>query len=87
MRKLGRALEFKPMGNPTERRTCKKCGRPREEVGQMSWTGQCFDCAEAAVKENIAGLATMSGEPLRRWRRGMVASVGGVLLDEVHPGG
>jgi hypothetical protein len=26
----------------------------------------------------------MSGYPLERWRRGMAASVGGVLLDDVQ---
>jgi len=31
--------------------------------------------------DNITGMATMSGPPLQRWRRGMAASVGAVLLD------
>jgi hypothetical protein len=36
------------------------------------------------VAENVAGLATMSGAPKERWRRGMAACVGGVLLDDAR---
>jgi hypothetical protein len=31
--------------------------------------------------DNIVGLAGMTGAPLQRWRAGMAASVGAVLLD------
>lgn len=42
-----------------------------------------MDCAKTAVTENIDGLATHSGFAMARWRRGMAASVGAVLLDDV----
>lgn len=50
----------------------------------MSWSRLCQNCALDAVTENVVGLATMSGLPLERWRRGMAASVGGVLLDDLE---
>jgi hypothetical protein len=34
------------------------------------------------LSENIIGLAEHKGPALDRWRRGMVACAGGVLLDE-----
>jgi hypothetical protein len=37
------------------------------------------------VRENVDGLYYMRGEPLQRWRRGMVRVVGGILLDDLPP--
>ena len=66
------------------RTTCQSCGRHKEECGPISWAGLCMDCAKARLTENIVGIATMSGEPAKRWRRSMAASVGAVLLDDVQ---
>jgi hypothetical protein len=64
---------------------CKGCGKHRDEVGTLSWTGLCTPCAVARVSENVDGLYYMRGEPLQRWRRGMARVVGGVLLDDIEP--
>lgn len=64
---------------------CKGCGKHRDEVGTLSWTGLCTPCATERVAENVAGLYYMEGEPLQRWRRGMARCVGGVLVDDALP--
>lgn len=69
------------------RRTCRRCGKRDTEVGAISWRGLCVGCATTAVAENVIGLHTKTGVPLRRWRRGMAASVGAVLLDDIAPSG
>ena len=67
------------------------CGKHASEVGPISWNGLCLACSTAHVAENVIGLANHQGAPLRRWRLGMAASIGAVLLDEpptdVHTGG
>jgi hypothetical protein len=68
------------MPDPT-RASCKRCHRHRDTVGGISWSGLCIDCAKARVGENVEGLMLMRGEPLQRWRRGMIACAGGVMLD------
>lgn len=69
---------------PDRRRArCKDCGRHRDTVGLLSWTGLCGDCGKVRLEENVDGLHTFSGEPLLRWRRGLAASVGAVLIDEL----
>ena len=73
------------MPKPTYR-FCRECGRDRAEVGLLSHTRLCGECAGMKLRENIDGLHTMSGEALLRWRRGMVACAGGVLLDEAREG-
>lgn len=62
---------------------CKSCDKHRDEVGTLSWTGLCTPCAIARVAENVDGLYYMRGEPLQRWRRGMVRVAGGILLDDL----
>jgi len=62
---------------------CKGCGRTRDVCGTLSHTRLCADCAESRVTENVIGLHTMSGPAVVRWRRGMAAAVGGVLVDDV----
>lgn len=63
-------------------RHCRYCGRPRELFGRLSAIGLCPDCGDAAMQENVDGLRAHAGEPFRRWRAGMAASVGAVLPDE-----
>ncbi len=48
----------------------------------MSWTGQCIECAQARLAENITGLRLHYGEPLRRWRHGVIRAAGGIIPDE-----
>lgn len=49
----------------------------------MSWAKLCGQCGAFNLAENLYGLMTRSGEPWRKWRRAMAASVGGVLVDDV----
>lgn len=65
-------------------RNCRLCGRHADEAGLMSWTRLCGDCARVRLHENIDGLHTHSGPALDRWRRGMAAAVGGVLVDDLE---
>lgn len=65
---------------------CKGCGKHRDEVGILSWTGLCTPCAVARVAANVDGLYNRTGEPLQRWRRGMARGVGAVLLDDLPSG-
>lgn len=67
------------------RKWCKVCGKHASEVGPLSWTGLCEKDSAARLTENIVGLHTMSGPPVLRWRRGMAASVGAVLTEDVPP--
>jgi len=64
---------------------CKDCRRHRDQVGELSWTGLCTECFTRRFYENNIGLHTMTGPAVARWRRGMAASVGAVLLDDLGP--
>jgi hypothetical protein len=68
------------------RRRCQRCGKTAEEVGPISWRGLCVEDAKRAVAENVVGLATMTNPARDRWRRGVAASVGAVILDDLHEG-
>jgi hypothetical protein len=63
-------------------KTCRECGRHTDEAGPLSHTRLCEVCSYNLLTENVIGLATRSGPALARWRRGMAASVGAVLLDD-----
>ena len=65
------------------RTTCKSCGKHRDEVGPLSWTGLCGACGPAVFEQHNDQLHTHSGPWFTHWRRAMAASVGGVLLDDV----
>jgi hypothetical protein len=58
----------------------------------MSWTGKCGDCGQAALHENIYGLANLTNQTYdapngrmvrERWRRGIAAGIG-IRLDEAQ---
>lgn len=65
-------------------KTCKVCERHADECGPLSWTRQCGDCGTSALVENIEGIHRHTGPAFRRWRHGIAASVGAVLLDELE---
>lgn len=69
-----------PRKNP--RVCCKRCGRHRDEAGHISARGLCADCGIGAMERNAVELATMRGESVARWRRGVAASVGAMLVDD-----
>jgi hypothetical protein len=66
------------------RAKCKGCGARRDDGEQLSWTGLCQRCGKARLADNIDGLHEHRGPAFLRWRRGMAASVGAVLLDELE---
>jgi hypothetical protein len=59
------------------------CGKNASIVGPISWRGLCIECAKRHVVDNADGLRTMTGPAVVRWRRGMAASVGAVLADDL----
>ena len=63
--------------------TCRKCGRHRDECGDLSNTRLCDECGRELLLENIDGLKFKRGAPLTKWRRGMILSAGGVLPDNL----
>ena len=69
------------MATRKRKQFCKLCERHESEVGEMSATGRCADCGKRAVEENIYGIHYHAGPAFDRWRRGMAASVGAVLVD------
>jgi hypothetical protein len=58
-----------------------------EKVGPISWTGKCARCAIAIASDNVLSLIEHKGPRFNAWRRGMAASVGGRLLDDVQDTG
>ncbi len=70
------------MGHP-DYRNCKRCGLHSDEPRFMSWTRLCPTCSKAELLLNIDSLKYHRGPAFRRWRRGMAASVGGVLVDDI----
>lgn len=68
------------MSDP-HRASCQGCGRHRDQVGGISWSGLCRDCALAAVAENLEALETKSGYGYRRWLVGMRRFFERELLD------
>ena len=70
---------------PDHRRAnCLECKGHRDEVGPISWSGYCAPCGERLMVENIVGLAEHSGEPMRRWRVGMILCAGGLTPDDLR---
>jgi hypothetical protein len=61
---------------------CHGCGRHVSEVGRLSARYKCNDCGEGAMLRNVHELREHTGESLEKWRRGMAAAVGAVLVDE-----
>lgn len=64
--------------------TCRVCGKTAEEVGSISQTGKCIEHAIEALEENVQQMVARSGPNFTRWRRGMAATVGAVLLDDLR---
>ena len=47
------------------------CGKHMDEVGPISWNGNCLPCAEALLTENVTGIAEKRGYAFNRQLRGM----------------
>jgi hypothetical protein len=65
-------------------KTCRECERHTDACGPLSHTRLCSECAQRLLAENIVGLSEHKGQPLQRWRLGMVRCAGGVLMDELR---
>lgn len=65
------------------RRNCQSCRRSSDVTGPISWRGLCTDCSIDHVAKNVVGLMTHQGEPMHRWRLGMIRCAGGLTLDDV----
>jgi len=63
---------------------CKRCHGHVTAVGVLSHERLCEVCSMELLSENVLSLAAHSGEPFKRWRRGMAASVGAVLTDDLQ---
>jgi len=65
-------------------KTCRQCERHASECGPLSHTRLCADCGLANQTHAIIEQAEHYGTTLLLWRRGVAASVGAVLLDDVQ---
>lgn len=65
------------------RARCKECHKHRDEVGVLSWRGYCGPCGKHLATQAAAHLHYHEGEKFTDWRRGMAASVGAVLVDDI----
>jgi hypothetical protein len=57
------------------------CGKPSEEVGAISWRGNCLACAVALEEENNNGIAEQRGYPFRRHLNGLERYIAKARLD------
>lgn len=62
---------------------CRRCYRHVSECGPLSARGRCVECGEGAMLANARELAAHSGPAVLRWRRGVAAGVGALLVDDV----
>ena len=67
--------------------TCKICGRHSRDAGPISWKGYCGTCGPEKAHKAAADMHHHHGEFFERWRRSMVACVGGRLVEEVGAAG
>lgn len=58
--------------------SCKVCQRTRDEVGHISQTGLCLDCACERAISNNAQLMAKTGPYFEHWQRRIVAGALGV---------
>lgn len=55
------------------------------ECGPLSARGKCSECGVGRHIASQIDQHTHSGYFFQQWRRGMAASVGAVLLDDLRP--
>lgn len=68
----------------TTRVTCRNCGGHKGSVGEISWAGYCIRCGIAVRDRANDDLHYHRGPTFEKWRRAMVACVGGVLSEDVN---
>lgn len=52
------------------------------ECGPLSARYRCVDCGEGRMLSNVRELKAHTGPAFLRWRRGVAAGVGAILLDD-----
>jgi len=57
------------------------CGRHESEVGSISWSGNCLECAISRQAENIVGIAEKRGFAYRRQQLAIIKTAQRALLD------
>jgi hypothetical protein len=62
---------------------CRICERPVEECGSLSTRGKCADCRKQITDFWCDSLHYHQNPGLIEWRRGVAASVGAVLVDDI----
>jgi hypothetical protein len=65
-------------------KTCKSCGRHTSECGPISHRRLCGECGLARQTFGIIEQAEHNGPTFQHWRRRIVASAGGVILDDAR---
>ena len=65
-------------------KTCHGCDRPASECGPLSARYLCVECGNARMRSNVRELRAHSGPAVLRWRRGVAAGVGAILLEELE---
>lgn len=58
------------------------CGKNANEVGEISWRGNCSSCGLLLLEENIIGIHLKTGPAHRRRLRGIATYLQRALLDE-----
>jgi hypothetical protein len=67
---------------PDNRRTtCRRCLKHTDEVGPISWRGNCQSCGRAAANGMYDDLTAHSGPGFDHWRLRVAQSVGYAPLD------
>jgi hypothetical protein len=61
--------------------TCKRCRRHKDEVGPISWLGNCRGCGKEAMDTNVDQMHERRGPNFNAWRVGMIRSAGGTVTD------
>lgn len=53
----------------TQRRNsnCRHCGRHKDDVGQISWSGSCVECATERLTGTVMSIHAGEGEAYDRW--------------------
>jgi len=65
-------------------KTCRECGKHSVEVGPLSHTRLCRNCAERLNEANYDQVQARSGPLFHHWRARTAASIGAVLLDDLR---
>ena len=63
-------------------KTCKGCGKSSAEVGPLSWTRLCTDCALERYESNHVQLVVRDGPYYDHWRRRSYMAARRILLDD-----